>query len=80
MEMKSNVGKTDQIVRIAGGTVLLGLGVNATVAKCVPDIYAPVFAGIGGILLGTGVMRKCPLNHFAGIDTTEESETDGNDK
>lgn len=74
MEIETNVGRTDQIVRITGGTVLIGLGLNAIMDTCVPEIYAPVFAAIGGVLLGTGVIRKCPFNHLAGIDTNEESE------
>ena len=74
--MERNVGRTDQVVRISGGVVLLGLGVNAVMDTCVPDLYAPLFAGIGGIILGTGIIRKCPICKVTGIDTTEGSETE----
>jgi hypothetical protein len=72
MNMKHNVGETDQLFRVAGGAVMIGLGVNAILDKCVPDIYAPIFAGIGGIMLGTGLYRKCPISKVLGVDTTEK--------
>jgi hypothetical protein len=72
--MELNVGRTDQLFRVGGGVVLIGLAVNATIDTCVPEIYAPVFGAIGGILLGTGLSRKCPVCHIAGTDTIEEDE------
>jgi hypothetical protein len=72
--MDVNVGRTDQFIRIAGGFVLVGLAVNSVLDSCVPEIYAPIFGVIGGVFLGTGLFRRCPVCHVAGTDTIEEDE------
>ena len=72
MPFEPNVGRTDQIVRITGGVVLIGLAVNAALDECILDLYGPLFASLGGIFLGTGVTQKCPLCKVTGIDTLED--------
>lgn len=71
-DMEVNVGETDQIFRVVGGMIMGGLSINALVAKCVPDIYSPVFGAFALIFLVTGLTRKCPVCKALGTDTLED--------
>ena len=73
-DMDVNVGKTDQIFRVVGGMIMGALSINALVAKCVPDIYSPVFGTVALIFLVTGLTRKCPVCEALGTDSLEEEE------
>ncbi len=71
--MKCNVGKTDQMVRLVLGVILLGAaffsGVEGTLK------YILIVAGI--IALGTGLLKFCALYTLLGMstcDTEEKSE------
>lgn len=70
--MDVNVGRTDQVVRVSGGMILVALSINAFLNSCVPDIYGPVFGFFGLVFLLTGLTRKCPLNQLADFDTLED--------
>ena len=67
--MKTNVGKTEQIIRGVAGPALLALGLTvlgATKGK-VPGLLALV----GGVILTeTAVTRTCPLYSALGISST----------
>ena len=57
--MKCNVGKTEQMIRIVTGFVILGLG-----------IYWGNWWGIVGILpIITGSIRYCPVSEILGVST-----------
>lgn len=57
--MKCNVGKTEQIIRITGGIVIIGLG-----------IYFRSWWGVIGILpIITGSIRYCPVSDILGVST-----------
>lgn len=72
--MEPNVGRTDRIVRIVVGLVLL-LGGGATVAGYGPlsVVFAGFLAAVGGVLLLTALTRRCVLNEVFGVDTTRRS-------
>ena len=72
LDMDVNVGKTDQIFRVVGGMILGALSINALIAKCVPDIYSPIFGAIALIFLATGFSKKCPVNKMLDRSTVEE--------
>jgi len=58
--MSCNIGKTDKIVRIVLGIVLIALG-----------IMTGSWLGIIGIIpLGTGIMGFCPIYTLIGLNTT----------
>jgi len=57
--MKCNVGKTEQIIRIVFGAVVIGLG-----------IYWGSWWGIIGIIpIITGSIRYCPVSDILGVST-----------
>jgi len=59
--MKCNIGRTEQIVRIAVGGVIVILG-----------IYFKSWWGIIGIVpIITGSIRYCPISHILGISTCD---------
>jgi len=55
--MKCNVGKTEQVVRIASGAAIIGLGVY----------FKSWWGALGLAPIITGVTRYCPLNAALGI-------------
>ena len=59
--MKCNVGKTEQIIRIGGGVIILGLG-----------LYYSSWWGLIGILpIITGSIRYCPVSAILGVSTCD---------
>jgi hypothetical protein len=57
--MKCNVGKTEQMIRIGAGVVIIGLG-----------IYFRSWWGLIGILpIITGAIRYCPVSTLLGVST-----------
>lgn len=67
--MLTNVGTLDRTLRLAAGVVLLGLALFSGL---------PLFAGgivkigaviVGLVMIGTGLMRFCPLYTVLGIRT-----------
>ncbi len=63
--MKKNVGNTDRIIRIVLGLVAVVLGFLV-----LEGTLAIVTAIIGGILLVTALVQRCPLYLPFKIDTT----------
>ena len=67
--MTCNVGKTDRILRIVAGVVLIAVAV----------IFAQPWAYIGIIPLVTGVVKFCPLYPLLKINTSCENKNDSGD-
>ena len=63
--MKTNVGGSDKILRIAAGVILIGLGVAG--------IGAP-WTFIGIVPLATGLIGWCPLYPLFGSTTCKKDE------
>lgn len=57
--MKNNVGKTDQVIRVVAGIVLLGLGL----------IFGSWWGLVGFVPLLTGLMGRCPAYAIFGFST-----------
>ena len=62
--MKCNVGGIDRILRIAVGTLLIGLAVTGVIG---------LWGWIGVIPLATGLFRFCPLYPILKIDSCGSS-------
>ncbi len=62
---KHNMGKTDRLIRIVLGVLLIG---NVFFA-----LQHPI-GWVGVILLATGIFGICPLYSLLGIDTKPASE------
>ena len=65
--MEKNVGNLDAYVRIWGGLLLLGIGINR-------ESYGLMAVGAGKV--AEGVTRFCPMLHMLGISTVEEEDID----
>ena len=50
--MEKNVGKTDKLIRLGLGAILLIIGANWPCWLCVV---------LGVILIATGILQKCPV-------------------
>ncbi|MEF8791600.1 MAG: DUF2892 domain-containing protein [Haloarculaceae archaeon] len=79
--MEKNVGGTDRIARLVIGPVLVLAGVAGYAGLLVlavgpfPQALTSVIVFlVGGILLVTGLVRKCPLNRALGLDTHRQEE------
>lgn len=58
--MKFNVGGIDRLLRIVVGALLIALAAMGTIG---------VWGYIGVVLLGTGLVRFCPVYPLLGINT-----------
>ena len=69
--MKNNIGATDGKTRIVFGLVvgLIGLATLSGLLGLGTTIGAALFL-VGLILVGTGLVRVCPLYRLLGIDTS----------
>ena len=68
--MKCNVGKTDRIIRIVLGIILLVAGIVAPVGMT----WRVVLLVIAAVALVTAIIRFCPANAIVGIDSCESEE------
>lgn len=59
--MKCNVGKTEQMIRISLGVIIILAGIY----------YKSWWGLIGLIPIITGLIRYCPLNAVLGVSTCE---------
>jgi hypothetical protein len=62
-----HVGKIDRIVRIVLGLVLLGFALACPFAKSLGDAVVWGSGIVGLVLLGTALIRFCPLYRMLGI-------------
>lgn len=60
MDMPSNVGSADRVIRIAAGTALVGLALAGIIGP---------WGYIGVVGLATGLFRFCPAYRLFGIST-----------
>lgn len=74
--MQKNVGGADRIARLVIGPVLLVAGIAGYVGLFalavgpLPQALTSVVVVLAGaILLGTGLLRTCPLNKLLGVNT-----------
>ena len=79
--MEKSVGGMDRIARLVIGPVLVLAGVAGYAGLLVlavgpfPQALTSVIVFlVGGILLVTGLVRKCPLNRGLGLDTHRQEE------
>lgn len=66
--LKHNIGKTDRIIRVVLGVLLIG---NVFFA-----LQSPI-GWIGVILLATGIVGICPLYSLLGLNTKSAAEKVG---
>jgi len=64
-----NVGGTDRLLRIGFGAIALFLGVGTATLLRRP-VAGGILVVLGGILLGTALARRCPINRARGVDTS----------
>jgi hypothetical protein len=58
--MTTNIGSIDRIIRILVGLVLIGLTLAGQIG---------VWGWLGIVLLGTGLLKTCPLYTVLGVST-----------
>jgi len=63
--MQCNVGKTDKIIRIVAGVVIIGAGV----------VTGSWLGLIGIVPLATAFMNYCPLYSIIGLNTSCKSDS-----
>jgi hypothetical protein len=70
--MKTNVGKTDRILRIALAVVLFYLAFFSGMPSFASPLlkYGAVVVGI--VMLATSVLRTCPIYSVLGIKTCKD--------
>lgn len=61
--MKCNIGRTEQIIRITIGMVIVFIG-----------LYFRNWWGIIGLIpIATGLIRYCPISHILGVSTCKSN-------
>jgi hypothetical protein len=61
--MKNNVGKTDRLIRLIAGLILVIFGIW---------LHSWLVVILGVILLVTGIFKICPIYLLLKMDTTEK--------
>jgi hypothetical protein len=75
--MKKNVGGFDRVWRLVGGAILALIGAAALVGVVsIGVVPAAVMVVLGGVFFTTGVVQKCIINRFLGINTTHGEQTE----
>jgi hypothetical protein len=79
--MEQNVGGFDRMARLVLGPLLVVAGLLVVLdvvplggSTLVTTLVALVLLVVGGVLLGTGGIQKCPINEAAGVDTYESQD------
>ncbi|MFT4889362.1 MAG: hypothetical protein ACI9YT_000271 [Halobacteriales archaeon] len=67
--LEENVGGTDRLLRLGLGAIALFLGVG-TVTLLLRPVAGGVLVVLGGVLLGTALARRCPINRLRDVDTS----------
>ncbi|MDB5083433.1 MAG: hypothetical protein JWN30_319 [Bacilli bacterium] len=68
--IKQNVGTWDAYVRIMGGLMALGYGIQRGVRR--NDGASTLLMAAGAMKVAEGLTRVCPLMHAMGIKSLEE--------
>lgn len=66
--MKENVGRTDRLLRMAGGATLMALRLFGVTR----GFWGTLLATVGLIELFSGYIRYCPVLDALGLSTVEE--------
>ena len=62
--LKCNVGKTERVIRLLAGLVLIGVGI----------VWRPWPAVPGILLVGTALLAWCPISTLLGVSTCRDEE------
>lgn len=63
--MKCNIGKTERIIRVAGGLLLTGAGI----------FIGGLWAVLGVIVMLTALVGWCPVSAVLGLSSCRDNET-----
>jgi hypothetical protein len=63
--MKCNIGKTERIIRVAGGLLLTGAGI----------FIGGLWAILGVIVMLTALVGWCPVSAVLGLSSCRDNET-----
>jgi hypothetical protein len=67
--MKRNVGRTDALIRIAGGSLIAVLAVLVAIGSITVPVFSAIGLGVAGVvLILEGATRRCLLYRVLGID------------
>jgi len=66
--LKENVGRTDRLLRMAGGATLMALRLFGVTR----GFWGTLLATVGLIELFSGYIRYCPVLDALGLSTVEE--------
>lgn len=70
--MEVNVGKTDKIVRVVTGVLLLAVALASFLNYLDYGIVLEVVALVLGVIfIVTGYKRKCPIYQATGVDSRD---------
>lgn len=79
--MERNVGGMDRTARLVVGPLLVIVGLAMVVGLVPLSGGAAITVGlpvllliVGGVLVGTGGVQKCPINEAAGVNTYERQD------
>jgi len=70
--MKRNLSKTDFLVRLILGVILL---VISFLGLFIDELIDLILLGIGGALIITVLLRFCPLYFFLGLNTNKPKKS-----
>ena len=65
--MTVNMGKTDRMLRLALGLILLATPLAAPLGEGALALWGPAVVGV--VLVGTSALRFCPLYRVIGLNT-----------
>lgn len=72
--MKKNMGSLDQIIRLIGAIIIIGLLLSKTIA--ISSTLGIILMIVGGILVATAWTSSCPLYSLFGLSTCPVKTTE----
>jgi hypothetical protein len=63
--MKCNIGKTERLIRVAGGLLLMGAGI----------FIGGLWALLGAVVMATALVGWCPVSAVLGLSSCRDNET-----
>jgi hypothetical protein len=63
--MKCNIGKTERLIRVVGGLMLMGAGI----------FFGGLWAILGVVVMATALVGWCPVSAMLGISSCRGDET-----
>ncbi len=67
--MIKNIGSPDRIARLVVGVLLLMLVFFSGMPLLASGLWKGIFSIVGLVLIGTALMRFCPLYRLLGVNT-----------